>query len=53
MIRDTLRDIVARSVAALQETGEIASTQVPAFDVERPQIATHGDYATNVAMKLA
>lgn len=53
MIRDTLRDIVARSVAALQETGAIASTQVPAFDVERPQIATHGDYATNVAMKLA
>lgn len=53
MIRDTVRDIIARSVAALQETGEITNAQVPTFDVERPQIATHGDYATNVAMKLA
>lgn len=53
MIKDTIWDIVARSVAALQESGELPAVQLPAFDVERPQIAAHGDYATNVAMKLA
>lgn len=53
MIRDLIRDIIAKSVAALQEAGELPSAEIPAFDVERPQMAAHGDYATNVAMKLA
>ncbi|MGH2515830.1 MAG: arginine--tRNA ligase [Ktedonobacterales bacterium] len=53
MIRDLIRDIVAKSVAALGESGELPSIEVPAFDIERPQIAAHGDYATNVAMKMA
>jgi arginyl-tRNA synthetase len=53
MIRDVIVDIVARSVAALQEAGELPNVDVPTFDIERPQIAAHGDYATNVAMKLA
>lgn len=53
MIRDTIRDIIARAVAALREQGEIPNVELPAFDVERPQVAAHGDYATNVAMKLA
>src|SRR5690349_11806093 len=53
MIRDTIRDIIARTVAALRERDEIPNVELPAFDVERPQVAAHGDYATNVAMKLA
>jgi arginyl-tRNA synthetase len=53
MLRDVISDIVARSVAALQEAGELPTVDVPTFDIERPQIAAHGDYATNVAMKLA
>jgi len=53
MIRDTIRDIIARAVAALREQSEIPNVELPAFDVERPQVAAHGDYATNVAMKLA
>ncbi len=53
LIRDLIHDIVARSVAALQEDGQLPSVEVPTFEVERPQIAAHGDYATNVAMKLA
>jgi arginyl-tRNA synthetase len=52
-ISQTIHDIVAKTVAALMESGEIPSVQMPAFDVTRPQIASHGDYATNVAMKLA
>lgn len=53
MIKDTIRDIVAKSVLALQEAGELPDVELPEFDVERPQIAAHGDYATNIAMKLA
>ncbi len=53
MIRDVIHDIVARSVAALQESGELPHVEALSFEVERPQIAAHGDYATNAAMKLA
>ena len=53
MIRDQIRDIITRSVAALREAGQLPEVDIPPFDVERPQIAAHGDYATNIAMKLA
>ena len=56
MIRDLLHDIIAKTVATLQETGQLPShdvVEVPAFDVEHPQIAAHGDYATNLALKYA
>lgn len=53
MIRDLIFDIVARSAAALREQGALPDVELPAFEIERPQIAAHGDYATNVAMKLA
>lgn len=56
MIRDIIHDIVAKSVASLQETGDLPAhdlAEVPQFDIEHPQIAAHGDYATNLAMKYA
>lgn len=53
MIRDLVAEIITRSVAALQESGELPAVELPPFEVERPQHAAHGDYATNVAMKLA
>ncbi|HEU5349315.1 MAG TPA: arginine--tRNA ligase [Ktedonobacterales bacterium] len=53
MIRDLVADIITRSVAALQEADELPAVELPPFEVERPQLAVHGDYATNVAMKLA
>lgn len=53
MIRDTIAELVARSVAALVEQGELPQVEPPQIEVERPQVAAHGDYATNVAMKLA
>jgi arginyl-tRNA synthetase len=52
-ISQTIHDIVGKTVASLMESGQIPSVQMPVFDVTRPQIASHGDYATNVAMKLA
>ncbi len=53
MIRDLIHDIVAKSLVSLRESGKLPMIDLPAFDVERPQIAEHGDYATNAAMKLA
>jgi arginyl-tRNA synthetase len=53
MLRDLIFDIVARAAAALRESGELPDVGLPEFDISRPQIAAHGDYATNVAMKLA
>ncbi|HKT39198.1 MAG TPA: hypothetical protein VJR48_12560, partial [Ktedonobacterales bacterium] len=53
MIRDLVAEVITRSVAALQEAGELPEVELPTFEVERPQNPAFGDYATNVAMKLA
>ncbi len=53
MIRDTIHDIVAKTLVSLREAGELPMVELPAFEVERPQSVEHGDYATNAAMKLA
>jgi arginyl-tRNA synthetase len=52
VIRDTIHEIVIKAVAALQEHGDLPAVELPAFEIARPQIAAHGDYAANVALKL-
>jgi len=50
---DQLGDAVRAAVSAAVEAGELA-VDVPAeVAVERPRVKEHGDYATNVALKLA
>ncbi len=44
---------VAVAAADAGELGRLAPTAVPAATVERPKNRDHGDYATNVAMRLA
>ena len=53
MIRDTIRELTMRAALAAQVEGALPQVKLPAFDVERPQYASHGDYAANLAMKLA
>jgi arginyl-tRNA synthetase len=53
MLRDTIRDIITKSVVSLREAGELPDIPLPSVEVDRPQIAAHGDYASNIAMKLA
>jgi arginyl-tRNA synthetase len=55
MIRDIIYTMITSAAAALQERGilEIPNDGIPSFDVERPKSIEHGDYATNLAMKLA
>jgi arginyl-tRNA synthetase len=53
MLRERIAEIIARAIASLVESGTIPAVDLPPIEVERPQIASHGDYATNIAMKLA
>jgi arginyl-tRNA synthetase len=53
MLRDLISDIVTKSAVSLRESGDLPDVPLPAVEIDRPQIAAHGDYATNIAMKLA
>src|SRR5260370_39325578 len=53
MLREQIADIVSRAVAGLQEAGTLPTVELSPIEIERPQLAAHGDYATNIAMKLA
>lgn len=53
MIRHQIADIVKKAVASLQESGELPAFELPAVEIERPQVEAHGDYATTFALKLA
>jgi arginyl-tRNA synthetase len=53
MLRDLITAIVTKSVVSLRESGDLPDVSLPPVEIDRPQIAAHGDYATNIAMKLA
>jgi arginyl-tRNA synthetase len=53
VIRDTIRELTTRAALAAQQEGALPQVELPAFEVERPQYVSHGDFAANLAMKLA
>ena len=52
-LRQRLAALLRRGVAAAQEAGKLPAVALPEFTVEQPQRPEHGDYATNLAMRLA
>src|SRR3954466_10400206 len=50
---EQLRDVVRTAVAAAVDRGELAVAVPEDVVVERPKNPEHGDYATNVALRLA
>jgi arginyl-tRNA synthetase len=52
-VRDAIAAIVAQAVAAAVADGTLALAELPVVEIERPRDRSHGDYATNVAMRLA
>jgi arginyl-tRNA synthetase len=48
-----LRDLITDSLNRAREAGLVAFAELPAFDVEAPRQAEHGDFATNAALVLA
>ena len=53
MTPEQLRDVVRSAVAAAVERGTLAVEVPDDVVVERPRNPEHGDYATNVALRLA
>jgi arginyl-tRNA synthetase len=50
---EQLRDVVRAAVAAVVERGGLGVAVPDDVVIERPKNPTHGDYATNVALRLA
>jgi arginyl-tRNA synthetase len=51
--RDELTGLIERAALAAQARGLLPDVKLPEFTVEPPSRAEHGDYATNLAMRLA
>jgi hypothetical protein len=51
--KKTLRDLITKAVETTRDAGELTFDTLPAFDVEAPKQADHGDLATNLALVLA
>lgn len=53
MVRDEIARLLAEAAEAAQRSGILPQIALPEIVVEPPQRAEHGDYATNLAMRLA
>jgi arginyl-tRNA synthetase len=52
-MRDTLRTLFEDAIREAIEQGRIALDAVPEVELERPRDPSHGDWATNVALRSA
>jgi arginyl-tRNA synthetase len=48
-----LRDVLSTSAQTAKAKGELAFETLPAFEIETPKLAEHGDFASNIAMLMA
>lgn len=53
MAKKILIEILKKTVFSAQEKQLLPVFEIPEFSVEAPEVKTHGDYSTNVALKLA
>ncbi|MFZ0051634.1 MAG: arginine--tRNA ligase, partial [Desulfobaccales bacterium] len=52
-LKQTLRVLITAAVEAARASGELSFDALPAFEVDAPKQADHGDLATNLALVLA
>ncbi len=52
MIKDELAQLIQQGVRAAIAQGDLPEVPLPEVTVERPRQPEHGDYASNIAMKL-
>ena len=52
-VREKLRGLIAGAVQKAQQQGALPPGAVPEVTVETPQNPEHGDFASNIALKLA
>ncbi|OGN89989.1 MAG: arginine--tRNA ligase [Chloroflexi bacterium RBG_13_46_9] len=53
MLRQTLIKLIAEAVSSAQKAGKLPIVAIPDITIERPQNPEHGDYATNLPLRLA
>ena len=53
LVRDTIANAVAAALEQANRDGAINVDSVPDIEVERPNNADHGDFATNLPLRLA
>src|SRR5262245_28243550 len=53
MVRDRIEELVQQAFKRAQEEGALPAATMPDVVVERPQNTQHGDFATNLPMRLA
>ena len=53
LVRDTIANAVAAALEKANQDGVINVDSVPDIEVERPNNAEHGDFATNLPLRLA
>ncbi len=51
--KESLRELLAAAARQARDAGLITFEELPAFEIETPKLAEHGDFATNLAMLLA
>ncbi len=52
-LKKLVRELITLSAHRAKESGQLTFETLPAFEVEAPKLAEHGDLATNLAMVLA
>jgi arginyl-tRNA synthetase len=52
-LRKKLRELIIQAVETARDAGELTFDTLPAFEVEAPKQAEHGDLASNMALVLA
>lgn len=52
-MRGYLVEILKKGVLSAQKKNLLPVFELPEFSIEAPEVKTHGDYSTNVALKLA
>ena len=53
MIRKKIEILIKKSLKNLQKEGIFPKFEIPEIKVEKPEEKIHGDYSTNVALKIA
>ena len=53
MFRARIEAAIGAAIQSIQAEGDLGQFEVPYFSVEVPEQASHGDYATNIAMIIA
>ena len=52
MIERELRGLVREAIAQAARAGELSTSELDVFDITQPQRREHGDWTTNVALRL-